>query len=63
MPATTQVQQSFAGADLRRKRAGKKTRTKMTEKQLEDLASTKRKGLPARAGRRSKVAHIRSGGY
>jgi len=34
------------GAELRRKREGKKTRTKMSESQLEDYASTKEKKLP-----------------
>jgi hypothetical protein len=37
------------GADLARARAGKKTHTGMTEAQLEEYASTPRKGLPARA--------------
>ena len=49
MPSTSQVQQEFMGAELARKRAGKKTRTGMSEAQLEDFASTKRKGLPKRA--------------
>lgn len=48
MPAVSKKQQKFMGAELQRKRAGKKTRTKMSEKQLEEFASTKRKGLPAR---------------
>lgn len=48
MPAKSKAQQRFMAAELRRKRAGKKTRTKMTAKQLEDFARTKRKGLPAR---------------
>ena len=48
MPAVSKKQQRFMGAELARKRAGKKTRTKMTEKQLRDFAKTKRKGLPAR---------------
>ena len=47
-PAVSKKQQKFFGAELGRKRAGKKTKTKMTEKQLEEFASTKRKGLPAR---------------
>ena len=34
------------GAELARKRAGKKTKTDMSESQLEDYASTKHKGLP-----------------
>ena len=47
-PAVSKKQQRFMGAELQRKRAGKRTKTKMTEKQLEDFAGTKRKGLPAR---------------
>ena len=46
MPAVSKKQQMFMGAELARKRAGKKTRTGMSEKQLKDFASTKRKGLP-----------------
>ena len=46
MPSVSKKQQQFMGAELARKRAGKKTKTKMTEKQLEEYASTKRKGLP-----------------
>jgi hypothetical protein len=34
------------GAELRRKRMGKKTRTGMSEGQLKDFASTARKNLP-----------------
>lgn len=49
MPARSKAQQQFMGAELRRKRAGKRTRTKMTEAQLEEYASTPRKGLPKRA--------------
>ena len=45
-PAKSKAQQRFFGAELQRKRAGKKTRTKMTEKQLKEFASTKRKKLP-----------------
>ena len=48
MPAVSKKQQQFMAMELARKRAGKKTKTKMTEKQLEEYASTKRKGLPAR---------------
>jgi len=46
MPAKSKKQQQFMGAELARKRAGKKTRTDMSEKQLEEFASTKHKGLP-----------------
>ena len=49
MPAVSKKQQRFMGAELARKREGKKTKTKMTEKQLEEFASTKRKGLPSKA--------------
>ena len=47
-PAVSKAQQRLMAADLARKRAGKKTRTGMTEKQLEEFAETKRKGLPVR---------------
>ena len=36
------------GAELARRRAGKKTKTGMSESQLGEYASTKRKGLPKR---------------
>lgn len=48
MPAKSKVQQMFMGAELARKRAGKKTKTKMTEQQLKEFAETKRKNLPTR---------------
>lgn len=48
MPAKSKAQQRMMGADLARKRAGKKTRTGMSEKQLREYASTPRKGLPAK---------------
>lgn len=43
MPAKTEKQRKFMGADLARKRAGKKTKTKMTEKQLREFARKKKK--------------------
>ena len=49
MPAVSKKQQMFMGAELERKRAGKKTKTKMSETQLEEFAHTKRKGLPKQA--------------
>ncbi len=52
MPAVSKKQQMFMGAELARKRAGKKTRTKMTEKQLKEFAKTKRKGLPKKKKKR-----------
>ena len=48
MPAKSKRQQRFMGAELARKREGKKTRTGMSEKQLEEFAHTTRKNLPAR---------------
>ena len=54
MPAKSKKQQQFFGAELERKRAGKKTKTSMTEKQLEEFASTKRSKLPSKAKRRKK---------
>jgi hypothetical protein len=48
MPAKSKAQQKFMGAELARKRAGKGTKTGMSEKQLSDFASTKRSKLPAK---------------
>jgi len=39
MPAKSEKQRKFMGAELERKREGKKTQTGMSEKQLEDFAS------------------------
>jgi hypothetical protein len=39
MPAKTEKQRKFMGAELERKREGKKTRTNMSEKELEKMAS------------------------
>lgn len=52
MPAKSKAQQRLAGADLARARAGKKTRTGMSKEQLEEYASTPRKALPARKGKK-----------
>ena len=38
MPAKSEKQRKFMGAELSRKRAGKKTKTGMSEKQLRDFA-------------------------
>ena len=54
MPAKSKAQQRLMGADLARARAGKKTRTGMSEAQLEEYASTPRKGLPAKAKKHGK---------
>ena len=41
MPAKSEKQQRFMGAELARKRAGKKTQTGMSESQLEEFATMK----------------------
>lgn len=43
MPAKSEKQRKFMGAELARKRAGKKTTTGMSEAQLEDFATKKKK--------------------
>jgi hypothetical protein len=43
MPAKTEKQRKFMGAELARKRAGKKTQTGMSESELEKMASKKKK--------------------
>lgn len=49
MPSVSKKQQSFMGAELSRKRAGKQTQTDMSENQLTDFASTSTKNLPIQA--------------
>lgn len=39
MPSVSEKQRRFAGAELARKRAGKKTRTGMSESQLKEYAT------------------------
>jgi len=51
-PAVSKRQARFMGAELARKRAGKKTVTGMSEKQLKEFARTKRKKLPVRKKKR-----------
>jgi|TARA_R100001086_G_C11681984_1_gene216032 hypothetical protein len=43
MPAKTRRQQKFFGAELARKRAGKKTRTGMTERKLKEHARKRKR--------------------
>tara|TARA_Y100000310_G_C20531456_1_gene738668 strand:- start:940 stop:1071 length:132 start_codon:yes stop_codon:yes gene_type:complete len=43
MPHKSEKQRKFMGAELARKRAGKKTQTGMSEKQLEDFARKRKK--------------------
>ena len=51
IPAKSKRQQRFMGAELTRRRAGRKTVTGMSEAQLREFAGTRRKGLPALARR------------
>ena len=51
MPARTEKQRKFMGAELQRKREGKKTRTGMSESELEKMASK-----PEARRRRSRLA-------
>ena len=44
MPATSEKQRRFMGAELQRKREGKKTQTGMSEKELKKFASKPKKG-------------------
>ena len=43
MPAVSEKQRRFMGAELGRQRAGEKTRTGMSESQLEDFARKRKK--------------------
>ena len=62
MPAKSQAQQKAAGAALSAKRgdtpksklrgASKQMAESMSEKELDKMASTKRKGKPTRAGKK-----------
>ena len=54
MPAVSIKQRGFMGAELSRKRAGKKTKTGMNEQQLRDFAGTKEKGLLSSALKKRK---------
>lgn len=42
MPAKSEKQRKFMGAELARKRKGKRTKTKMSEKQLRHYAKRKK---------------------
>ena len=55
MPATSEKQLGFMRAELGRKRAGKKTRTGMSEKQLEEFAS-----MPMHKGKKHTAMKMKS---
>lgn len=48
MPAASKAQQAYMAIDLKRKRAGKKTKTGLSEAQLTDFAETPTTALPKR---------------
>ena len=52
MPAVSEKQRRFMGADLGRKRAGKKTQTGMSESQLRDFAKKPKGGMKGKRGKR-----------
>ena len=52
MPAKSKAQRRFMGAEMSRKQAGKKTKTGMNMKQLEDFAATPEKSLPKKKAKR-----------
>ena len=54
MPSTSKRMRRFMGAEYRRKKQGKRTRTGMTLAQLADYASTPEKGLPERKRKKRK---------
>ena len=54
-PAASKSQQRFFGADLQRKREGKKTRTALSEAKLEEMATKpKGKALPEKVKAKGK---------
>jgi len=53
MPSSTEKQRKFMGAELARKRKGKKTKTGMKESQLSDFASKAQRG-PGMGGKKGK---------
>lgn len=54
MPATSEKQRRFMGAELGRKRSGKSTQTKMSEEQLRDFARKGKRGGKRGHKRKSK---------
>ena len=54
MPSVSKKQQRFMGMELSKERKTGKNDTGMSASQLEDFASTKRKGLPERKKKRGR---------
>ena len=62
MPAKSDKQRKFMGAELGRLRAGKETKTHMTEEQLEDFARKSLiKGIDDFIERKSILSRIKTG--
>lgn len=53
MPAVSQAQQRFFGAEYSRAKEGEETKTGLPVKKLREFAGTKHKGLPRRVTRGS----------
>lgn len=64
MPSVSRSQQRFFGVELAKKRAGKKTKTKLPETKLAEFAGTKHEGWPTRVTSdeaQKKIANGRKG--
>lgn len=59
MPAVSEKQQKFMGAELGRMRAGKKTKTGMSEGRLRDFARKKGKKKGKRMSAKDQAAALR----
>jgi len=63
-PITSEAQRGFFGAELKRKREGKRGRTKMPQEELvSHLEEAGGKNLPARAKARSHAARKKRRGF
>lgn len=61
MPAVSEAQRRFAGAELSRKRAGAETVTGMSEGQLRDFARKPKKKRPERDSAQGRAIRRRLG--
>jgi hypothetical protein len=57
MPAKSRKQQQWAGAELARRREGKKPQSDISTESLTDFAETKTKKLPTRVKKGSKSSY------
>lgn len=61
MPAISMKQRRFMGAELQRKKEGKKTQTNMSIQQLREFAGTQEKGLLAKVVKKRKTLKQKGG--